>query len=70
MSSIYKPVVDFYVTSRKLSWLRAVELQNLGDEFDYIYYKPEDERAVLRLKTIELAVYPITDDVLVKKAPD
>jgi uncharacterized membrane protein len=77
IAPIYKPVVDYYIVSRKLTWLEAVELRHLGDEFDYVYYKPENARAVGAQKTIELAVYPIrydmltpvTYDVLAKKAP-
>ena len=77
IAPIYKPVVDYYIVSRNLTWLEAVELRHLGDEFDYVYYKPENARAVGAKKTIELAAYPIrydmllpvTYDTLVKKAP-
>jgi hypothetical protein len=70
ISPVYKPVVNYYMVSRKLNWLRTADLERLGQNFDYVFYKPEDEPAIRDRQLIRLAVYPITDDVLAKKAPN
>jgi hypothetical protein len=64
-SPVYRPTIDYYTVSRKLTWLKSVNL--LSPEADYVYYRPEDEPTVSEMSVTPLTVYPISDAVLAKK---
>jgi hypothetical protein len=70
VSSIYKPVVSYYVLSRQLDWLEVVEIVNPRQDYDYYYYDQDDGRVLNTRNLIRLRTYPITSAVLATKVPD
>jgi hypothetical protein len=70
ISAGFKPVVEYYIVTRQLEWLKLQEFNTLREDYDYYYYDVDDGVVLNKKNLIRLDTYPLTGGVLATKVPD